>query len=180
MAAMDNRQTLDSDRDAKDTLEPFNDANTIHKILRRVTDLDYSESDCWEIAGYQNPTGGHVYVYTPDHPDKAPSHRVMARVRLSDDDSVPSDWHCHHVCENPACVNPSHLTWLSPRDHAIETHRRLVEQRDEDDLTADDIRQIRQRYETEDITQSELAEAYDLSQQMISYIVRREKYSYID
>lgn len=30
---------------------------------------------------------------------------------------IPADFHVHHECLNPGCVNPTHLMALSPGDH---------------------------------------------------------------
>jgi hypothetical protein len=35
---------------------------------------------------------------------------------------IPPGYHIHHTCENPACIEPSHLEAVTPRQHR-EAHR---------------------------------------------------------
>ena len=47
-------------------------------------------------------------------------------------------------------------------------------------LTAEDVREIRRRYEEEDVSQADLAEEYPTSRPNIGMIVRRESWTHID
>lgn len=133
------------------------------------------------MSGYANPLG-YVYVYSPEKGMKTPAHRIIARSQLSAEDNIPIDWHCHHVCGNPRCVNPTHLEWLPIDEHVIADRRRNAEaaKPDDDLISAEEIREIRRRYESDNVTQNELADEYGLSQPMISNIVRRKQYWYIE
>lgn len=44
-----------------------------------------------------------------------PAHVVVYELLVG---RVPPGWHLHHKCEQKGCVNPKHLTPLTPSEHA--------------------------------------------------------------
>lgn len=75
---------------------------------------------------------------------------------------------CHH-CDNPNCVNPSHLF--------LGTHKDNMNDRDKKGrfphkLTADDVQAIRDRYAVGDIFQKDLGRLFGISQTQVWAIVR--------
>lgn len=42
---------------------------------------------------------------------------------------IPDDWHVHHRCETPACINPAHLEAMSPGDHHSPSSDRVMTKR---------------------------------------------------
>lgn len=64
---------------------------------------------CWNSTG---PSTGNGYYRTSNKP----AHRD-AYERLYG--AIPAGFECHHVCENPRCVNAAeHIIALSKQDHA--------------------------------------------------------------
>lgn len=68
----------------------------------------------------------------------------------------------HHECENRACVNPAHLTLLTPRDHGRLAPRAK--------LSLKQVRMIRERAARGEV-RLELAEEYGVTRQAIGNIV---------
>lgn len=69
---------------------------------------------------------------------------------------IPPEHHVHHVCRNPACVNPAHLELLDRWQHFIE---HWVTDKG---LTLDDIRDIRQMRADRSATAPAIAKRYGI------------------
>lgn len=81
---------------------------------------------------------------------------------------IPDGRHLHHHCEQRDCVNPDHLEILTARMHGV-THRRNRTLNDPEIVST--IRRLRN-----DLTQWELARAFQIHQSQVSKILRNENY----
>lgn len=89
------------------------------------------------------------------------AHRVIYEREIG---PIPSGWSLHHVCGNRRCVNPAHLQIVSRRRHArIEAQLRAPL----DELDRQKIRRLRG-----ELTQAQLARAFEVSQSTISKVLR--------
>lgn len=86
----------------------------IDKLPRRfleAIEVDIHEG-CWNwLAGKDRH--GYGYFSLDGRDQKA--HRVSYEIMIG---KIPDGFHLHHVCKNPACVNPDHLRPLSPKAHS--------------------------------------------------------------
>ncbi len=88
---------------------------SIQQINRFWGKVDKS-GDCWEWGAYKDKQGygqfgldGKLqYVHRVSY--------IWAR------GVIPEGYLVHHECENPGCVNPSHLELITPGDHMREHH----------------------------------------------------------
>lgn len=94
-----------------------------------------------------------------------------------------------HRCDNPPCCNPDHLYWGDQKQNAADMRERGRAKQPAPRkgvenpravLTEDEVRELRHLYATGDVTQQELADYYAVSQQIISYAVRRHTWSHIE
>lgn len=95
----------------------------------------------------------------------------------------PENFICHR-CDNPGCVRVSHLFEGTPSDNAkdayskgrlskmLEGYRGMDHPRSK--LTERDVVIIRHRYRTGKVSQQKLADAFDVHQTLIGFIVRGE------
>jgi len=86
-----------------------------------------------------------------------------------------------HRCDNRPCCNPAHLFLGSLRTNMLDayTKGRKVQPRSKHvnaKLTAEQVKEIRRKYDAGDAMQIPLAKEYGVSQRAISLIVRRETY----
>lgn len=79
-------------------------------IGKRVT---VRPDGCWEYKHTQGGYGRHHVVGTV--------HRFVYETLIG---PIPDGHVLHHECENKACVNPGHLTPMTPGDHSREHARR--------------------------------------------------------
>lgn len=69
-----------------------------------------------------------------------------------------------HQCDNPPCVNPEHLTPGTHFENALDmAHKGRAPILPKERLSYEQAQEIRQRYETENITQSQLAKEYGIT-----------------
>jgi len=93
--------------------------------------------------------------------------------------SDPGDALVLHECYNKSCVNPRHLTLGTQRlnmihafgEHGADVFSSPGETNPNAKLTSRAAREIRERYSTEDVTQGDLADEYDVSRSLISMVV---------
>lgn len=99
------------------------------------------DDDCWLWRGSTSKHGyGHYTVRHRNHR----AHRVSW---LLTNGPIPADLHVLHDCDNPSCVNPSHLHLGTPKDNTIDRGARRRTQHGERHycakLTEADVRAIR-------------------------------------
>lgn len=140
--------------------------------------VDKGRSDlCWIWTGGRT---GHGYgsFFLDGRTQRA--HRVCWEMLHG---SIPDGLLVLHRCDNPLCVRPDHLFLGTHADNTRDmvhksrggTPPRLIGERHPGArLDADIVRQIRSRYASGAITQSQLATDYGVSQGTIGFIVRGE------
>lgn len=94
---------------------------------------------------------------------------------------------CHH-CDNPPCVNPSHLFLGTHMDNAMDRDKKgrrvkpvlpRGEKHPNHKLTDDEVLKIRTEYAAGGITQKELARKYSISQPTISVVILRTRWTHL-
>lgn len=130
-----------------------------------------SEDECWEWQSCTHRRGYGHFWYS-GRPRKA--HRISYRMHKG---AIPPGKQINHHCDNPSCVNPSHLYAGSAQENAQDAVRR---ERLDTALSHDDVREIRRRYAEEDVYQYELAEEFDVDQGTISRVVNRRTHDYVE
>jgi uncharacterized protein YbaR (Trm112 family) len=99
--------------------------------------------------------------------------------------AIPKGMLVCHSCDNPRCVNPSHLFLGTPKDNTQDMHRkgrapvRKGMAVPASKLTEQQVREIRTLYATGEYSQAQLAETYGLSQGSIGDLIRRVTWKHI-
>jgi hypothetical protein len=96
---------------------------------------------------------------------------------------------CHH-CDNPPCCRPDHLFLGTGSDNdkdafnkgrrTLPTRKARGERQHLAKLTETAVREIRRRYATGSITQTQLAKEFGVGQPRISAALRRETWKHVD
>lgn len=88
-------------------------------ILRFWDKVDSSKEGCWEWRGGINPNGGYGRFHFNN--GQAPAHRLSWQLIKG---SIPQGLFVLHHCDNPPCVNPSHLYLGTLADNNRDTRLR--------------------------------------------------------
>lgn len=84
-------------------------------VISRFWEKVKKSDGCWLWTGAQMPTGhGNVYLGNGKFINAHRFSYILAYGRIEEGHVV------HHVCEEPACVNPSHLRAITRKDHSAE------------------------------------------------------------
>lgn len=88
------------------------------RVLAKIEiGYEWEEEACWEFAGARGYRGhGQVKV------DGAMrlAHRVVYEALVG---PIPEGLELHHLCENPPCVNPTHLRPMTRQEHGSQHSR---------------------------------------------------------
>jgi hypothetical protein len=134
-----------------------------------------SESGCWLWVGTKD-TGGYGMISRACKYTKA--HRVSYEAFVG---PIPSGLHVLHACDNPACINPAHLSVGTVKENMAERDargRRNVkgEQIGTSKITADDALYIKQSNESLGV----LAKKFGVSDQQVWRIKRGESWKHLN
>lgn len=159
-----------------------------HRILPKLTDKDISRfwakvkkrgaDECWPWAGYRHPTG-YGQIGFGKRVYRAP--RIAYQLTRG-----PFRHHLcvMHVCDNPACCNPSHLKLGTPADNVRDCHEKgraagaKGEANRHAKLTAEDVARIRAR-RVDGCTTEALAAEYGVDVSNIRHILRRASWKHV-
>ena len=158
----------------------------MNDVERFWTKVDKS-GECWEwTAGLiKGLRGGYGTFWFNGTDRKAHRYSYIIHHPLTIDLWEHREILVCHRCDNPKCVNPSHLFLGSVADNNkdcdVKGRRNQFkgEQLPQSKLTDDDVREIRIKYANGGITYKQLALEYDVSMVLIGKIVRRLNWTHI-
>jgi hypothetical protein len=136
------------------------------------------EEACWPYGGYIATHGyGQFSVVVDGQQVRVRAHRFAW---LAARGEIPAGQEVCHGCDNPACVNPSHLFLGSHRENhldAVRKGRKNVFGRQK--LDADDVRAIRALHATGRLTQRAIGQQFGIARHTVSGIVHRKSWAHL-
>jgi len=89
----------------------------------------------------------------------------------------------HHICNNKKCCNPAHLQEMTIAEHLSLHHKGKIgsegEKNGNSKVTEKIVIEIRLKYKTGKYTMKRLAEEYNVTVPLISYIVNRKIWRHV-
>lgn len=141
-------------------------------------------NDCWEWTAARHSNGYGSIGLGARSSGKGLAHRVAWTLIH---DSIPEGMCVCHHCDNPGCVNPSHLFLATQKDNLEDCRRKgraasgssPGEKNPNAKLSAEQVETIRKRYAKGDIYQRVLASEYGITQAQVSAIVTRKNWRHL-
>jgi hypothetical protein len=135
----------------------------------------HMDTCCWEWNGCKNARG---YGQIRGKTATVHTHRLSLAFVLGREPSLVM-----HICDNPACLRPSHLKESSQKENMEDCSKKnriaRGEKHGSSKLTSDIVRTIRKRQEDGELYSS-LSESYGVSRSLIGQIVRRELWAHVE
>lgn len=136
------------------------------------------ESECWSWIGATTTYGHGVFWISPER-GRESAHAVA--LELATGRRRPDGQHCCHRCDNPACCNPAHLYYGTPRQNSADMVARHRNRRGVEKVNAllseRQILEIRTRYFSGE-TGASLADEFGIAPGHLSNIVRGRMWKY--
>ena len=151
----------------------------LHELLMRK--IRVTDSGCWEWTG-KRQTGGHKYGHQRLRKRSYLAHRLSWEVTYG---PIPEGMLVCHACDNPPCINPSHLFLGSHSANLVDMHRKGRWTYDPKLRTGAANHQARLTDEkaiaifNDPRSQEKIAKDYAVAQTTVSRIKRREAWRHI-
>jgi hypothetical protein len=142
--------------------------STVRRFLSRVDICGPDE--CWDWTGS---------LYRLGYGKMGLNYKTVAAHRLAYElfiGPIPVGQDVCHTCDNRKCCNPGHLFLGTAKDNIEDAARKGRMTRK---LCPDDVRTIRDWYSFGGVTQSEIADRYNISQAAVWSIVNRRHWKHV-
>jgi hypothetical protein len=139
-------------------------------------------TECWEWQGHKNEFGYGLTSFAEYGKKNLRTHRIAWQITKGE---IPDGLFVCHRCDNPACVNPSHLFLGTHKENMEDMtkkgrhHDLKGEQKSQHKLTEKQIIEIHQRYSAGGIYQRELAEEYGVHDSVICRILKGKTWKHV-
>lgn len=156
------------------------DGSILHRFLKYLPD-EMPESECWKWQGSKHKTGyGQL-----SHKKQRTVHKAHRLAYVIAKGDIPDGMMICHTCDNPACVNPSHLYAGTAKDNfkdMIERDRHVPPPHVPGSkcgmalLDEEKVRYIR----SSDKTPEELAEKFNVKPRTIRAVISRQNWRHVE
>jgi hypothetical protein len=141
----------------------------------------FKDEDCWEWEGQKHNAGyGRLDRVVKGKRTPMYAHRISWQLHYG---SIPRGMHVLHRCDNPSCVNPTHLFLGTQRannaDKIAKNRQAMGVKFPHAKLTPSKVRAIRRKYAKGGITLQQLAYLYGIAFGQIGAIIRREAWKHV-
>lgn len=156
-------------------------AAPIDKRFWSKVDQSAGPDACWPWTGHKQPKGYGAFSIGRKFIGAHRFSYILAH------GSIPDGLYICHHCDNPSCVNPSHLFAGTMSDNSIDMYkkgRRIFigkkgQEHPRAKLTNQDVVNIREEYVPEKVSVYKLAEKYNVSSSAIFAIIKHRSWSHI-
>jgi hypothetical protein len=142
--------------------------------------------DCWLWTGAKTH-GGYGVLNSGRGNSIVRAHRLSWEIHNG---PIPEGMDMCHTCDNPSCVNPSHLFLGTPHDNAVDMiakgrdlegrkNRARGENHHRAKLTEQQVVDIRAEYAAGDTSTRKLSAKYGISRRSIMFILHRQHWTHI-
>lgn len=133
---------------------------------------------CWIWKGYAEASGhGRLTI---GREQREGAHRLAYELLVG---TIPAGLFVCHKCDNPGCVNPTHLFLGSAIDNMTDRDAKgrhcFGSRSPNTHLTESDVAELRALYATGTHSQTALAARFGLGQSAVSSIVRRKSWRHV-
>jgi len=130
---------------------------------------DKQEDNCWNWIGIYDRDGyGHIKI----NRKQVIAHRFSWVLKNGE---IPKNMYVLHRCDNPKCVNPSHLFLGTQQDNIKD---KVNKNRQSSKLTISQVKQIR-NFKGK-FTQKEIAKMFDVDSSTVGYIHRNKTWRHTE
>ena len=150
------------------------EAEEADNMAQKNTESDFwlkveKSDNCWEWKGNRRTAGYGVFQFRGK---ACGAHRMSFFFTYGE---IPKGMCVCHKCDNPPCVNPSHLFLGTYKDNAIDMVKkgRHVGLRK---LTLEQVKEIRAKFQSGNFKRKELAALYKITLSGITQVIRKTRW----
>jgi hypothetical protein len=138
--------------------------------LERLEQKTDKSGGCWNWLGGKSKEGyGRIVIMGK----RLYTHRVMWE---STNGSIPNDLDVLHSCDNPSCINPSHLFLGTHQDNMTD---RNIKGRSSKKLSKEDVIEMRSLYKPRIVTARMLADKFHVHERTAIKVITKVTWKYV-